>query len=186
MVALRPCSAPKLDDLDLDNRTLGVSGAAQYQKGIVIVPAKTAASETRLPIPDLLVPVLREHLAMLDEERTYDKWREQGLLFPSTKGTPISNRNLIRRFKAMLQRAELPDIRFHDLRHSCASLLIALGLHPRVVMETLRHTQISTTMNVYGHAIPEINRDAVNALADLVKPEVLELSSNVKQPSEKK
>jgi len=112
----------QLDDLDLDNRTLGVSGAAQYQKGrgIVIVPAKTAASETRLPIPDLLVPVLRDHLAMLDEERTYDKWREQGLLFPSTKGTPISNRNLIRHFKAMLQRAELPDIRFHDLRHLCA------------------------------------------------------------------
>ncbi len=166
-----------LDDLNLDEQTLHVRGAAQYQKGrgIVMVPTKTAASEALLSIPDVLVPVFVEHLAMLDEERTYSKWREHGLLFPSTVGTPISARNLVRHFKKMLERAGLPDIRFHDLRHSCATLLIAQGVHPRVVMEILRHTQISTTMNIYRHAIPEVNREAANALGELIKPQTLEL-----------
>jgi integrase len=97
------------------------------------------------------------------------KWVEEGLLFPSTRGTPLSARNLVRGFKQMLERAELPDIRFHDLRHSWATLLISLGIHPRIVLEILRHSQISTTMNIYGHVIPEVNREATNALGDLLK-----------------
>lgn len=162
----------RIDDVDLEARTLYIRQAAQPQKGrgVVLVPTKTEASESPLPLPDVLIPILREHLARLDEERTYSKWKEGGLLFPSTRGTPISNRNLIRHFKAMLKRADLPDIRFHDLRHSCATLLIALGVHPRVVMEILRHSNINTTMNIYGHVLPQINRDAVNSLADLLFP----------------
>lgn len=167
----------RIQDIDLEKRTLRVSGAHQAQtgKGIVRVAAKTDASETLLPLPSALIPVLREHLAMLEEDRTYSKWVERGLLFPTTKGTAISARNLVRRFKQILSANELPNIRFHDLRHSCATLLISLGVHPRVIMEILRHTQISTTMNLYGHAIPETSRNAVDQLGDLVMPEILEL-----------
>jgi integrase len=167
----------QLADIDLDSRTLHVTGAMQRQtgKGMVRVPTKTEASEAPVPIPDVLVPVLQAHLAMLEEERTYRKWKEHGLLFPSKVGTPISSRNLVRHFKSMLQRADLPDIRFHDLRHSCATLLISLKVHPRVVMEIMRHSQISTTMNIYGHAIPEVNREATNALGELIQPQELEV-----------
>ena len=121
--------------------------------------------------------VLREHLAMLEEERQYSKWKECGLLFPSTVGTAMSNRNVIRHFKLMLKRAGLPEIRFHDLRHSCATLLITLGVHPRIVMEILRHSQISTTLNIYAHALPQVNCEALNNLVDLVKPQTLNASS---------
>ena len=167
----------RLIDIDLEAQTVSVTGAAQHQKGkgIVRVPTKTTASEALLPIPDVLVPILREHLAMLEDERKYSKWKEKGLLFPSTVGTPIGARNLVRHFKKVLSDNALPSIRFHDLRHSCATLLISLGTHPRVVMETLRHTQISTTMNIYAHVIPEVNRDAVNQLGALVMPETLEM-----------
>jgi integrase len=118
---------------------------------------------------------------MLEEDRTYSQWREHGLLFPTTKGTPISARNLVRRFKKILEVNELPNIRFHDLRHSCATLLISLGVHPRVIMEILRHTQISTTMNLYGHAIPETSRAAVDQLGELVMPETLEIKRKVRK-----
>jgi integrase len=166
-----------LADLDLDTQTLSVRGAAQYQKGrgIVYVPAKTAASAAPLPIPHILIPVLREHLAMLEEERAYHRWQECGLLFPSEIGTFISGRNLYRHFTGVLAAQGLPAIRVHDLRHTTATLLISLSVHPRVIMEILRHTQISTTMNLYGHTIPEINRDAINALGELVMPETLEM-----------
>lgn len=167
----------RLSDVDLESRTISITGAAQQQKGkgMVRVPTKTSASEAPIPIPDVLVPVLREHLAMLEDERTFSKWREHGVLFPTTLGTTIGERYLSNHYKKILKANDLPNIRFHDLRHSCATLLISLGVHPRIVMEALRHSQISTTMNIYGHVIPEVNRDAMNQLGALVMPETLEI-----------
>jgi integrase len=167
----------RIEDLDLEARTLRISGAIQRQtgKGLVRVPTKTKASAVLLPLPTVLVPIVREHLELLAQERTYARWQDHGLLFPTSKGTPISARNLVRRFKTILQTHGLPDIRFHDLRHTTATLLITLGVHPRVVMEILRHTQIATTMNLYAHALPDINRTAVNALGELMMPEGVEM-----------
>lgn len=72
---------------------------------------------------------------------------------------------LLRQFKAILEAAKLPTIiRFHDLRHSCATFLIAQGVHPRVIMEILGHAQISTTMNIYSHVLPDTNREATDKL----------------------
>lgn len=174
----------RLIDIDLETKTMRITGAAQQQKGkgMVRVPTKTTASEAPIAIPDVLIPVLREHLAMLEEERTFSKWKERGVLFPTTLGTTIGERYLSSHFKKVLKSNDLPNIRFHDLRHSCATLLISLGVHPRIVMETLRHSQISTTMNIYGHVIPQVNRDAMNQLGALVMPEMLELPRK-KQPS---
>src|SRR5215218_9752766 len=83
-----------------------------------------------------------------------------GVVVPSEVGTPIEPQNLVRHFKTLLQRADLPDIRFHDLQHSCATILISQGVHPRIVMEIMGHSQISVTMNTYGHVLPESQRVA--------------------------
>jgi integrase len=107
----------------------------------------------------------------LDEERANigPEWQEHGLVFPSEVGTPISPRNLQRHFKLLLVAAKLPaTIRIHDLRHSCATLLIAQGVHPRVVMEILGHSQISVTMNTYAHVLPETQREAAAKLEVLL------------------
>ncbi len=66
-------------------------------------------------------------------------------------------------FRRVLKAARLPRSRFHDLRHSCASLLLAEGVSPRVVMETLGHSRISVTMDTYTHVMPALMRDAANA-----------------------
>jgi integrase len=67
-----------------------------------------------------------------------------------------------------LEKADLPDIRFHDLRHSAATLLLSLGVHPKVVQELLGHTQISMTMDIYSHVLPSMQHDAVSKLNDLL------------------
>ncbi len=97
------------------------------------------------------------------------------MVFPSTVGTPLEPRNVTRHFKHLLRRAGLPDVRFHDLRHSCASLLVAQGVHPRVVMEYLGHSQISLTMNTYAHVPPEAQREAA-AIMDTLFPATGETS----------
>jgi integrase len=72
--------------------------------------------------------------------------------------------DVTKRFQATLRAAELPRLRFHDLRHGCASLLLAQGVHPRVVMEQLGHSTITLTMNVYSHVIPALRRDAADRM----------------------
>ena len=86
------------------------------------------------------------------------------LVFTTSIGTPISPRNLVRSFKVLLKRAGLPDIRFHDLRHSCASLLAAQGVPARVAMEILGHADISTTQNIYTHVFDDSKRQAADVM----------------------
>lgn len=88
-----------------------------------------------------------------------------GLLFVNSVGGPLDKRTVVKQFEAHLTYADLPDIRFHALRHSCASLLVAQGVHPRVVMEILGHSTITLTMNTYSHVMPQAQRDAA-ALMD--------------------
>ena len=158
------------EDIDLDAATLRVSGALQRINGkLVRSTPKTAASAATLPLPEVLVRLLCQHQERqaLEQANTKD-WQEHGYVFPSERGTPLEPRNLNRHFKSALKRADLPKtIRVHDLRHSCATLLIAQGVHPRVVMEILRHSQISVTMNTYAHVIPEQQRDATAKIAGL-------------------
>ena len=92
--------------------------------------------------------------------RPADAGRTRGFVFTSSIGTPIEPRNVTRAFKALLKAAKLPDIRLHDLRHSCATLLLAQGVNPRVVMETLGHSQVSLTLNTYSHVLPALQQDA--------------------------
>jgi hypothetical protein len=121
----------------------------------------------------VLVRLLHDQQRRLAEERQElgDEWQDHDLVFPSERGTPLEPSNLHRHFKAALKQANLPHTtRFHDLRHSCATFLIAQGVHPRVVMEILGHSQISLTMNTYGHVLPETQREATTKVADLFGP----------------
>jgi integrase len=82
---------------------------------------------------------LREHRQRQEQERLFagDRWQEHDLIFPSSIGTPLEPRNLFRDFKGLLQSAGLPEIRFHDLRHTAATLMLEQGIHPKMVQERL-------------------------------------------------
>lgn len=175
-------------DVDLDAGTLHITGTLQRIGGqLARGKPKTEASAGALPIPRALVAALLRHRERQTEERkglaAVDAWQETGYVFVSTVGTPIEPRNLVRQFKMFLKRAGLPtSTRFHDLRHSCATLLIAQGEHPRVVMQYLRHTRISTTMDLYGHVYEDAHQAAaerLDAVLDIAPRETLEIHPKV-------
>jgi len=113
--------------------------------------------------------MLRVHLERLNEERTLQGYDDNGLLFPNERGRPLYASFVWKEFKRALGRAGLPTkgIRFHDLRHTCASLLISKGVHLSVVKETLRHSQISITADTYGHVFEETQRAAAEMIGSL-------------------
>ena len=110
------------------------------------------------------------HRARQREERLRvgAAWQEYGLVFTTRIGTPLSPDNVSHYFTALLKRAGLPARRFHDLRHTCASLLLAQGVHPRLVMETLGHSQISLTMNTYSHVMPSLRREVAEQMETIL------------------
>jgi len=92
------------------------------------------------------------------------RWRENRFIFASSIGSPLEPRNVTRQFKMLLIGAKLPNIRLHDLRHSCATLLLAQGVNPRMVMETLGHSQVSLTLNTYSHVLPALQQDVASKM----------------------
>lgn len=143
---------------------------------LVLSEPKTAASRRTIPLPRLAVDQLIAHRAMQDVERQafgerWTKWGGYGgLVFCTPLGTPVEATNLTRQFKAHLKTAGIPEtLRWHDLRHSCATLMLAAGVNSRVVMETLGHSQISMTMNVYAHALPDAKQDAADRMDRLLR-----------------
>ncbi len=158
-------------DVDLDAGTLRVRHALQRIDGTLqLVEPKTKRSKRTIPMPPSVVTALRAHRVRQLEERLIagSRWREYDFVFPSTIGTPADARNIVRRFHALLDRAGLPSMRFHDLRHTCASLLLAQHVPPRVVMETLGHSQIALTMDTYSHVMPVMQREAATLMDQLL------------------
>jgi len=154
-------------DIDLDQRTLRISFALQRVDGEVqLVEPKTIRSRRTLTLPESAVRSLRSHRVRQKEERLKagEDWQEGGFVFTTAIGTPLDPRNVLREYHAALKRTGLPRFRFHDLRHSCASLLLAQGVQPRTVMEVLGHSQISITMDTYAHVMPAMLRDAADAM----------------------
>jgi integrase len=92
------------------------------------------------------------------------RWQEGDFVFSSTVGTPMVAGDVTARFHRLLHAAELPRMRFHDLRHGAASLLLSQDVHPRVVMQMLGHSTIALTMNTYSHVIPQLERDAADLM----------------------
>jgi integrase len=130
------------------------------------VEPKSDRSRRTVALPDAAVASLRAHRVRQIEQRLAAgaRWEDWGLVFPSTVGTPLDGPNATKRFQRLLAAAGLPRLRFHDLRHGCASLLLAQNVHPRVVMVVLGHSQISLTMNTYSHVIPALQREAAEQM----------------------
>jgi integrase len=130
------------------------------------VDLKSARSERTLALPKAAVAALRAQKVRQNEERLLagGRWQDWGLVFASTVGTPLDGRNVLKRLHKILEEAGLPRQRFHDLRHCCATLLLAEGAHLRTVMEVLGHSQIALTANHYGHVQQRTMRDAADRM----------------------
>jgi integrase len=162
----------KWADIDFDTGALRVRRASQRvpHQGTQLVDTKTERSRRTLVMPPIVINALYAHRGRQAVERLAagERWVDLDLVFPSERGTLADGPNVTHRFHKLLKRAGLPAMRFHDLRHACASLLLVQGVHPRVVMETLGHSQISLTMNTYSHVLPALQREAADQMEALL------------------
>lgn len=152
-------------DIDLDTGTLTVRTALQRIDGEHrLVPPKTSSSKREVALGAGTVAAIRAHRIRQLEERLVagDEWNAAwpDLVFQTTVGGPVDINNLRHRFHRVLDRVGLRRVRWHDLRHAAASLLLAQNVHPRVIMELLGHSSIAVTMNTYSHVMPAARRDA--------------------------
>ena len=156
-------------DVDLDDgRTLQVRATLQRTaEGFVFAEPKTAHSRRQVALGTAAVEGLRRHRARQLEERIRlgTAWEDDDLVFANEVGRPIEASNLRNRsFWPLLERAGLPRIRFHDLRHTAATLLLGQGVHPKIVSEMLGHCQIAITLDLYSHVTPTMQRQAAETM----------------------
>ena len=169
----------KWSDLDWEKKSLNVQRQLKrkHKQGDYFESPKTRNGRRSITLGTKTIQKLREQLKRQIEERDRagNHWQENDLIFPSTIGTPMGQNNLFRSFKVLLRTSGLPEIRFHDLRHTAASLMLMNGVSPIIVAKRLGHSKISMTLDVYGHLIPEMQNKAAELIDELITPIPIEL-----------
>jgi len=162
----------KWEDLELNSATLKVQRQVQRQtgRGLVFSQPKSAKSRRVIILGSTTIEKLKLHYHQQHWSRLIagERWEENDLIFPNTVGKPMEQNRLLKEYKEILRQAGLPIIRFHDLRHTAATLMLQAGIHPKIVQETLGHADISLTMNTYSHALPTLQREAAEKMDELV------------------
>jgi integrase len=155
------------EDVDLDGGELQVSRQLQRVHGqLVHGGTKTEGSAAGLPLPDICVTALRlrHRQQAVDQLAAGEAWQGDGLVFTTRYGRPVEPRNFNRSFEARCQASGTRRIRVHDTRHTCASLLAEMDVHPRTAMQILRHSRVAMTLDVYSKVSSKATRDALKRL----------------------
>jgi integrase len=162
--------ALRWQDVDLENATINVRRTLTRNGGrIAIGEPKTKKSRRSIRLAPQAAEALGGHLKrqLWDIEVLGDRYEDQGLVFATDTGAPINPSNLRQRsFAPLLTRAKLPQVRFHDLRHTCATLLFAKGTHPKYVQELLGHSSIAITLDTYSHVLPSMGDQTARAMQE--------------------
>jgi integrase len=156
--------------VDLEDGSLQVRRTLAITKdGPILTSPKTTGSRRSVKLTSIAIEAVERHLErQLGEiDRVGSPWRENGLIFASETGDPLNRHNLTRRsFKPLLKRAELPEIPFHDLGHTCATLLLTRNVNPKIVSEMLGHATIAITLDTYSHVLPNMRDQAAAAMEE--------------------
>jgi integrase len=165
--------ALRWEDVDLERGIIAINHTlAKVKGGWTLLEPKTPTSRRVVKLPAFAVEALRQHrLLQLREQYTAGPaWHDGHFVFTTQVGTPIDGNNMHHAYKAHLRRAGLPSISFHALRHSAATLMLALGVPPKVVAEMLGHSRIGVTMDTYSHVLPHLQEEAAAKMDGLLAP----------------
>jgi integrase len=169
----------KWSDVDWEKGTLLVQRQLQQveNKGYALVPPKTKAGKRQLKLGEASMAQLaaQRERQQIAKAVAGNRWQENDLIFPTTIGTPLDNHRVMHEFKKILRKAGLPDIRFHDLRHTSITLLLELGTPVNTVQRRAGHSKASVTTDIYGHASVRGQEQAAEAIEDLVIPVAVKL-----------
>jgi integrase len=163
----------KWEDVDLNRSVLQVRCTLAGTRGgspVFGIP-KTPKSRRGVRLTAGATEALRRHRTAQKEQRRKlgTLWQDHGLVFTTQIGTPLNRHNVTTRsFKPLLKQTGLPEIRFHDLRHTCATLMLVGGIHPKVVQEMLGHANVTITLDTYSHLLPDMQDIAVEKLDELL------------------
>jgi integrase len=167
----------KWSDIDFDNNRIMVRRSIKRVtgKGIVIDEPKTAMSNRNITIPPQVIQVLIEHRERQERLHKYmgDRFPDTDFVFRSRVGTLLEPVNLYSAFKEILEKAGLPNVRFHDMRHSHATMLLLMGEHPKVVQERLGHKDIGVTLNTYSHVVPGMQERVAERIGSIFNENLL-------------
>lgn len=162
----------KWTDMDLGAKgTLRITRQLQRMRdgsGLQFTAPKSGKGRA-VRLPKRAVEALKAHRARQAEEKLKagSLYEDGGLVFATEVGTPLEPSNIDRRsFKPLLEKARLPDIRFHDLRHTCATTLLKMGQHPKFVQDLLGHANIALTLDTYSHVLPGMGDGLADAMDD--------------------
>ncbi len=178
-------------DVDFEKSVVTVQRTLVWRRkggGWYFGEPKTSKSRRSIPIPNSLVQSLKEHKRHQAEEvlKAGPDYQRLDLVFATAEGGPLMVQNLFRRhFKPILKRAGLPQsIRLYDLRHSCATLLLAADENPKVVSERLGHATVTLTLDTYTHVLPSMQKAASDKLESILSENLAHHrhTKNQKQP----
>lgn len=158
-------------DIDLEKGILKIVRSLNSTKnGLELSNPKTNKSIRSIAIPQIVVKELKRHKILQKENKLKfgSSYQDSGMVCTLEDGTMINPKNLSRDFHRILENNNLPVVRFHDLRHSHASLLVKLGVQPKVISERLGHSNISITMDLYSHVYSETDREVANMFEKLL------------------
>lgn len=163
--------ALRWSDINFEREWLQVCHTVAYIQGFGLVETepKTDSSRRTLVLPQVALTALKQHRATQLETRLTmgTAWHDQGLVFTNQCGGYLNRGWVQKTFKKLLTQAKLPPMRFHDLRHSAATLLLSMGVNAKVVQEILGHANLSITLGIYAHALPTMHREAMGGMDTL-------------------
>ena len=163
----------KWEDVDLDRGQLAIRrGLIRGNGGTWELGApKTASGRRTIALDRTCVAALRKHRAAQNAERLRLSaiWDDHGFIFTNETGGPLHPNTLVTRYKRLIEDAGVRVIRFHDMRHTCATLALIQGVHPKVVQERLGHANIAMTLDRYSHVTEGLQRDAAESIAAVVE-----------------
>jgi integrase len=168
---VRSSDSPRRISVSIPARSGSARQCSGLMVGCKITEVKTERSRRLIAMPDGVVRALKaRHVRQLEERLAAGQlWQSSGLVFTNPADGPLEPITLHRNFKRVLSKAGIPTAtRFHDLRYSAASLLLAQGVHLRVIMELLGHSSISLTTNTYGHVMPAAMREVADKMESIL------------------
>jgi integrase len=166
------------------NRTMHVPTTGRYQGQIIFKQPKTATSRRPIDLTPSNAIVLRQHREAQNKIRISSglpELKEDDLVFCNFDGRPYLPDSLSNAWAKLAARAGLKGIRFHDSRHSMATIMLKDGIHPKIVQDRLGHADIGTTLNTYSHVVPGLQKAAALKFDDVLQPKANKLDKELKE-----
>ena len=166
--------ALRWSDVTWARPAITVNRTAEFvDKKVIWTEPKTTRSRRTIPLPANAVSVLKAHRTRQLQERLLagEMFADQDLVFSRYDGSPVNPGHVTQHFALVVKKAGLPQVRLHDLRHTHATMLLAAGVHPKIVSERLGHSSVVMTLDTYSHVLPTMQEEVARKL-DAIMPSI--------------